>query len=334
MNLYNLKIWNAEKPDSLPTWIKLAFTLGAYLVKANTEKGKRVNIAITVPRDEYFSLFAAMGITDGIYSSNDNNDSLRDHVLKLKKGDRIIYKNGDLERKVSVVSVGKSPMDKTEMMLYIQDRNFHQGIPERQWQQRIFLLNEKYEKIKRTRVLGESEKIGVDSPLLSLLYTTEKLNKTAFSPIEAFYLVGKKNQLISQMNETIFCSGEVKGSISNFLFVEGLNNNSSYSNGKFMSSLTRKAEDNLSSNTPVLYSDATSFKKQERNFKKNPFLSIISRSDHEDRLHEVTFEITKSIIQGRNIDYLTENLVDFINNECDCIIPDGVELIAWREGIG
>ncbi|MFD1885959.1 hypothetical protein [Paenibacillus wenxiniae] len=333
MHLYNLEIIYSEKAVALPMWIKFAFAIGYYLVESNKENGKRTNIAITVPHDEYFALFAAMGIAETIYSSNNNSSSLREHILKLKKGNRIIYKTGNLARKVSVVSIGESPIDNNEMMLHIQDKNFTQGIPERQWQEKIFLLNEQYEVIKRTRIMSDREKIGIDSPLLNRLYTKQQLRGTTFFPIEAFQLVGNKNKLINQMNERIFFSGEIQGSIRNFLFVEELNNNSSYSNGKFISSLARKSENRLLPNTPVLYSDALSFRKQGINFKKNPFLGVISRSDYEDLIHEVTSEITRSIIQGKDVRYLTNHLLNSIENQYRCLVPDGVELVAWRETI-
>ncbi|RAS80758.1 hypothetical protein [Priestia endophytica] len=330
MSLKNLKLLINDEPTDLPEWINFAFVLGDYLYSQGFKNNSCSNIVVTLPTEDYFALFVAVGITDKIFSKENQLNSIKEQILNLKLGSRIIYLDNNFKRKeVSVIGFEQNPVHSDELILLVQESNYRNGIPEKDWYNRIILLDEQFENIKRTRLIGANKEIGINSPLLNELYSSEQLSKVAFYPGEAFHIVGNENQLTTLINDQIFLINNRKGTIGDFLFINNLHNNSSYVNGKFLSSFTRNTPNNLTEGVPVLYSNISSYLKQKEHFKKNPGLIILSRTDHEHRIEEINLEIGNNLIQ-KGHSYITNQIIDYLHQKGQKI-PNNIELLAWRE---
>lgn len=166
--------------------------------------------------------------------------------------------------------------------------------------------------------------------MINSLYTQAQLNKISFFPGEEFYLIGNRNVTEQFLIDNCFIHGKVNGSPGDFLYIDSLNNNSSYTNGKFFSSQTKRFTEKINPNIPVLYSDISSFRRLSNHFVKNPSLIVISRTDHEHRIYEAQAEISRKLIQGKG-QFITPSVVRYLR-DTGSTIPGSVELIAWREG--
>lgn len=326
MSIKNLKILNKSGAIELPDWINFAFELGAYINDYGIKYKKPSSIVLSVPSGQFFSLFIAMGIADKTFSVNKQMQSIRKAILSLGKGSRIIYQDEQSSRKASVVSVEPSPVFENEMILKIKDGKMDRGIPEKQWIDRITILDEEFDEIKRTRKVSKKQKIGLDnSCLLKELYSTNQLNKVSFYPGDNFYLIGNTVEINECLDEEIFIYKNIKGTISDFLY---LDNSNSYTNGKLFSSQMKKNDVEINQEIPVLFSDLNSYIKQSKYFKSNTKVIISSRTDSENRIHEVKEELKRDLLQG---DYtiVTDEVVDYLKS-ANTQIPKGIEFFAWR----
>lgn len=327
--IQTLKLITNNSHITLPNWITFAFSLGAFLYDEGIKNRKRAHIAITLPSDKYFSLFVLMGISDQIYSVRKQMRSIRNQVMSLKPGSRVIFRDSMSSRKVSVLGIKPSPYKEGELLLYIQDKGFERGIPERSWLENIFILDEKYDDIKRTRKVSSKKQLGINSLLLKELYSEDSLIKTAFYPKDFYYIVGNRFTLEQQISEVFFSFNGVKGSIKDFLYVENLINESSYINGRFFSSQLKKMDYEISDAVPVIFSDTTSFRKQNSFFSSNPSLLILNRTEQEHKIEEVTAELSRKFIE-QDITFITNEVLDYINSY-PAATPCGIEFFAWRE---
>jgi hypothetical protein len=328
MSIKDLRILSKKGSIDLPDWINFAFELGALLNEQGIKYKKPLNIIISLPSEHYFSLFIAMGIAEKAFSINKQMRSIRKTILGLTKGSRIIYRDEQSSRKASVISLEPSPVFENEMILKIKDGKIDRGIPERQWIDRVILLDEEFDEVKRARKVNANQKIGLaNSQLLRVLYTESQLNKVAFYPGDYFYIVGNTAQLIDSMKEQLFLYNSVRGSISDFLY---LDNSNSYTNGKLFSSQMKKNEIDIDIDreVPVIYSDLLSFIKQGKYFKSNPKIIISGRTDSENRIDEVKEELKREILQ-REHKIVTDEVVSFLNST-NTLIPNGIEFVAWR----
>ncbi|EIJ81801.1 hypothetical protein PB1_02640 [Bacillus methanolicus PB1] len=326
MSIKNLKILNNKGSIDIPDWINFAFELGAYINDNGIRYKKAIGIILSLPSEHFFSLLIAMGIADKTFSINKQMRSIRKTVLSLTKGSRIIYKDEQSSRKASVISVEPSPVFENEMILKIKDGKIERGIPERQWIDRVILLDEEFNEIKRTRKVSNKQKVGLDSsPLLRVLYSSSQLNKVEFYPGDYFYIVGNITQVNESMREEIFIYNGVRGSIADFLYMD---NSNSYTNGKLFSSQMKKNEGEIREGVPVIFSDLNSYLKQAKNFPKNPKIIVSSRTDNENRIHEVKEELKRKFLQNE-YRIVTKEIVDYLNST-DTQIPNGVEFLAWR----
>lgn len=326
MTIKNLKVRSKKGPIDIPDWINFAFELGAYINNHGIKYKKSINLILSLPSEQYFSLFIAMGIADKTFSTNKQMRSIRKTVINLEKGSRIIYQDEQSARKASVISVEPSPVFKEEMILKIKDGKIERGIPESYWIDRVILLDEEFDEIKRTRKVSKKQQVGLDnSSLLRVLYTSGHLNKVEFYPGDSFYLVGNIGQINEIISQEIFIYEGVKGTLKDFLYFDKSN---SYTNGKIFSSQMKKIDVEVNKEVPVIYSDLYSFLKQDKHFTTNPKIILSSRTDNENRLHEVKEEIRRELLQG---DYkiVTEEIVDYLKST-DTQIPLGVEFLAWR----
>lgn len=326
MSIKNLMVLNKRDSISLPDWVNFAFELGSFIFEGGVKFRKPVNIIISLPSELYFPLFIAMGIADRKFSVNKQVRSIRKQVMSLKTGSRIIYQDKESSRKVSVLSVEQSPVFKNEMILWIQDRNMKSGIPEKQWIDRLVLLDEELDEIKRSRKVSNKKEIGLErSALLSELYSPNQLNKVSFYPGDYLYLVGNTSKIVDQMSEEIFTFNDKIGSINDFLYMDDKN---SYTNGKLFSSQMKKNTAEIVEDVPVIYSDVNSYIKQSKYFSKNPQIIVYSRMDNESRLQEFKEEIKRKLLQeGHNI--LTHEMIGYLKSN-DTKIPNGIELLVWR----
>lgn len=329
MSLYQLKLNIEYKTVELPPWVQFAFTLGAFLYDEGIKYRKHANVLVTVPNEQFFSLFVAIGIADKIFSTRKQMRAVRKQILDLSTGSRIIYSDGHSQRKVSVISIEESPVLKGEMILYIQDKNFKRGIPEKHWLDKIILLDEEFDDIKRTRIIGKNQQVGVNSPLLEELYSENQLSKISFYPGEKFYIVGNQKKLAETLYEKCFSLNEKKGAIDDFLYVENLSKDNSYVNGKFISSYSKNPGFEIDTSIPVIFSDATAYRKQSSLFPKNPSLIVVSRSDQEQRIMDVISDINRRIVQNE-IQFITNEVLTYLESAVS-LIPNGIELIVWRE---
>jgi uncharacterized protein YbaR (Trm112 family) len=323
-----LKLFLDNKAHPLPPWITFAFSLGAFLHEKGVKDKKNANIVVSLPSEQYFTLFVAVGIADKIFSARRELHSIRQQILSLNKGSRIIYQDHESARKASVVSVEPSPVIKGEFILFIQDGNIQLGVPERQWMEKIILLEEEFPEIKRRRRVGKNHQIRISSSFMKTLYSEEQLSKASFYPGDNFYIVGDKENFIEMLSETCFFINGQKGTIGDFLYIENLQNNNSYFNGKFFSSRMKNTYE-INDNVPVLFSDTLSYRKQIRLFAQNPSLIVIGRSEHENHIHDVVSDVTRRIILG-DTEMITNEIVNYIE-DYGASIPAGIELFAWRE---
>jgi len=326
MSILNLKLLQNNKSYALPSWIKFAFGIGSFLCQEGIRYNRHANIAVSLPTDHFFAVLAACGIADKALSERKQIRSIRKQVVGLNPGSRVILTRAGQTKEVSVVSVEKNPYT-DEMLLYVQDGSVKHGVPERSWMDSIFLLDEEFDEIKRSRRVNK--KIGITSPLINSIYTQAQLSKTSFFPGDAFYLVGNRNLTEYYLKESAFIYDGIAGSAADFLYFEGFDNNSSYINGKFFSGQAKRFPVEINPSVPVLYSDIGSFRRQSRHFEKNPSLIVISRTDHEHRIYEAQAEISRKLIQG-NGQFITQEVAKYLK-DFSIPIPDGIEMIAWRE---
>lgn len=325
MSIMNLKIVDKGRTIDLPDWIKYAFALGFYMNDHGIKYRKPANIIISLPTNRFFPLFVSMGIVDKTFSINKQEKSIKKAILNLKKGSRIIYHDGNVSRKVSVLSFEPSSVFDNEMILKIQDKGFERGVAERYWLEKFTLLDEEYDDVKRTRRISEKLTLGVESPLLRELYTQQNLNKVKFYPGDEFYLVGHISQLEEDMNERIFTYKNKIGSIKDFLYID---NNNSYTNGKLFSSQARRFEYETQSEIPVIFSNINSYLKKSHYFEDNPKIIITDRMDIADRMYLINLDIERDIIQHER-KIITDEILEYLkslNIEC----PNGIEFLAWR----
>jgi len=326
MSIKELKVLSKKGAIDIPDWINFAFELGAFIYDQGIKYKKPINLILSLPSDHYFSLFIAMGLADKTFSINKQMRSIRKTILNLGQGSRIIYKDEKSSRKASVICVEPSPVFANEMILKIRDGKIERGIPEKQWIERVTILDEEFDEIKRTRKVNENQKIGIDNNrLLRMLYSSSQLNKVAFYPGDIFYLVGNTSQILESLNDKIFLYNGVHGTIGDFLY---LDNSNSYTNGKLFSSLMKKTEYELNTEVPIIYSDLNSYIKQDKHFTTNPKIIISSRTDSENRLHEVKEELKRKFLQGE-CKIATNEILEYLNTN-EAHIPLGVEFLAWR----
>ncbi|EHL79386.1 hypothetical protein [Bacillus smithii] len=325
MSIMNLKIINNDRTIDLPDWIKFAFTLGFYLNDHGIKDMKPINIIISLPSDRFFPLFVAMGILDKTFSVNKQEKSIRQAILNLKKGSRIIYHDGKVSRKVSVVSFEPSTVLKDQMLLMIKGPKVEIGVPEQDWLEKFTLLDEEYDEVKRTRKVSKKFTLGVESPLLVELYTKQNLNKLNFYPGDKFYMVGNTSQLEEDMNEKIFTYNNKIGSIKDFLYIH---NNNSYTNGKFFSSRARRWEYEIQSDIPVIFANINSYLKKSHYFKDNPKIIITDRTDFAERMYLINQDIERDITQHER-KIVTSELVKYLELS-NIVSPKGIEFLAWR----
>ncbi|MFB2346826.1 hypothetical protein [Priestia megaterium] len=326
MSIKNLKILDKVGVADLPSWINFAFELGTYINDYGIRHKKVTSILLSLPSEQFFSLLIVMGIADKRFSTNKQMRSIRKTVLSLQKGSRIIYQDEQSSRKASVISVEPSPVFENEMILKIKDGKIERGIPERQWMERVILINEEVDEIKRTRKVSKKQQVGLDSSdLLRMLYPSSQLNKIAFYPGDLFYLIGNIAQIKDSMSEKIFYSNGCQGSIGDFLY---LDNTNSYTNGKLFSSQMKKIEVEINEKLPVIYSGINSYMKQAKYFSKNPRIIVTSRSDNENRIDEIKQELKREFLQGE-YKIVTEEFIDYLKST-NTQIPTGIEFLAWR----
>jgi hypothetical protein len=325
MSLENIKVLHNKRVIDLPDWIHFAFNLGTYIYEHGIKYKKPTNIIVSLPSDKFFPIFIAMGIADKTFSIRKQMRSIRKTVLNLVQGSRIIYQDGQSSRKASVICVEPSPVFENEMILKIKDGKIERGIPERQWMERVILLDEEFDEIKRTRKVGKNQQIGLDSLLLKMLYTSSQLNSTAFYPGDEFYLIGNSTQIEEEMREKLFFYNGAGGSVSDFLYMD---NRNSYTNGKFFSSQIKKFDTDISNDVPAIFTNLNSFFKQVRHFPKNPKIIISSRTDNDIRIHEVKEEIKRELLQ-EEYKIVTDEVVAYLKSS-DTPIPNGIEFFAWR----
>ncbi|MFD4819525.1 hypothetical protein [Peribacillus butanolivorans] len=326
MSIKDLKVLSKKGALDIPDWINFSFELGAYINDHGIKYKKPISLILSLPSEHYFSLLIAMGIADKTFSINKQMRSIRKTILNLVQGSRIIYKDDQSSRKASVICVEPSPVFENEMILKIKDGKIERGIPEKQWIERVIILDEEFDEIKRTRKVSKNQKLGFENnSMLRMLYSSSQLNKVAFYPGDTFYLVGNTAQIIESLNEKIFLYNGVQGTIGDFLY---LDNSNSYTNGKLFSSQLKKNDDEIGVEVPVIYSDLNSYIKQDKHFTTNPKILVSSRTENENRLHEVKEELRRKLLQGDH-KIVTDEIVDYLNST-ETQIPLGVEFLAWR----
>jgi len=321
----NLGVIYNQKTFNLPIWVRFAFKIGSYINEKGIWYKKRTKILISLPSNQYFSPLVAMGIVDKNFAVNKHFRSIKNTILNLEKGSRIIYQDGTSTRKMSVIGVEPSPVFENQMILKIKDKKFERGVPERDWINKIIILDEEPEEIKRTRKVSNKQQVGItDKPLLKTLYRSSQIQKASFYPGDFFYLIGNKERINQEVNEHIFHYEDTSGSIGDFLYMD---NRNSYINGKLFSSKIRKFDFEVNDKVPVIFSDTISYMNQSQNFEANPQVIITSRTDSEARFQESIFEI-KRVMLEHNCEIVTDDLLKYLGEDN---IPNHIEFIAWRE---
>ncbi|WP_377890402.1 hypothetical protein [Alkalihalobacillus sp. R86527] len=326
MSIHNLKVLHNSIEKDVPKWIVFANKLGEYLYDHGSHYNASSKIVISLPTQQYFSLFVAMGIADKKFSINKQTRSIQKTFLSLGPGRRIIYIDDDKTREMSVLAVEESPVFKGEMLLHVKDGSVKYGIPERQWLEKVIILDEEHENIKKTMKVKKGKQLGLtENTFLKNVYPHNQLNKNAFFPGDHFYLVGNLSDIEEWLSEKIFISNGEKGSLQDFLFLDSKN---SYTNGKLISSQKKKLEFDICDSTPVIFSDSLSYLNQKRRFLNNPQIIITSRTDSESRFIEIMEQLKMEYLQNETA-LITEDVQNFLRTS-DVEVPSGIELMGWR----
>lgn len=326
MSISKLYIIDETGLSDLPNWVKLAFTLGSYVYDIKSLENKTIKIMISLPTELFFAQLIAMGIADKKFSTKKEDKSIREQILSLKKGDRIIYQDKNSARRVSVLSVESNIVFKDEKVLKVSDGGGLQlSIPEKNWINKITLLNEEYDEVKRSMRVGKNHKGLNENLLLKELYTKDHLNKISFYPGEYFYIVGNIAQQHDLLEETIFRFKNLDGSIKDFIYID---NKSGYQNGSILSSRSDLSKIQIEQGVPVIFSDLNSYIKQNPFFRNNPQIIVTSRNDTKRRLDIVNNDLKRMYLQ-QEMEIITEKIIDHVKYN-NIIIPHGIEIFAWR----
>ncbi|KGX85784.1 hypothetical protein [Pontibacillus litoralis] len=327
MSINNLKVLHNQIEKEIPSWVRFANVLGEYIYEYGYHYKKNAKVVISLPTQQYFSLFVAMGIANRKFSVNKQTRSIRKTFLSMESGKRIIYLDNDKTRKMSVLALEESPITKGEMLLKVMDaKGVEFGIPERQWLEKIIILDEDYEGIKQSIKVNGKKQLGLnENTLLKNIYSQNQLNRNAFFPGDYFYLIGNLADVEDCIKEEIFISEGERGSLQDFLY---LNKENSYTNGKLISSQKKKLDFEVIESTPIIFTDSLSYLKQKKNFQGNPQIIITSRTESESRLLEITEELKREYLQHETT-LITGELLEFIHSN-EVKVPNGVELIGWR----
>lgn len=323
-----LKLFLDNEILRIPPWIKFALSLGAFLIDEGVKNGEKANVVVTLPIEEYFSLFAAVGIADRVFSTKKEVDSIHEKLKSLNVGSRLIFVNNGKRKKVSVVRIEESNVSPGQLLLYIRNGTLEHGIPENQWLEKFILLGEESAEIKRSIRVRSSQKTGVNIDFLKHLYSQEMLNQTDFYPGEYYYLIGNKNKILNRLGEAIFIINGTRGTFKDFLYISSYSNNS-YSNGKIFSDRSKKIKQTIDSSKPVIYDNISGFLKQSNKFNQNPSLIIVSRSDHDQRIDQLESTLTRKIVQN-DIQFISKDILKYID-QYGAQVPSGIELVGWRE---
>ena len=319
LSLENVKV-------DLPEWMTFSFALGKYINKYTYNLHKPIRIIMSLASTDYIPLLVAMSLSDQHFNQNKQSQSIKKKISELKPGTRIIYLENGKRTSVSVVEVGSSPVVENEMMLHIMVGTVKQGVPERQWLERLILMKDEEKIMKRSKKISDAKVLGIsENKLLKNVYTASQLNKASFYPEDIFYLVGNIQKITSQASEQIFFANGIYGGIKDFLYVDGSN---SYTNGKIISSQKRDIDFEVKTRSPVIFWGAQSYLKQKQHFKDNPWLTLFSRTDNEYRINELVNEIERNLTQEK-CEYITDHLREYLQEQ-NVNVPRGIELIAWR----
>ena len=81
MSINNLKVLHNQVEKEMPNWITFANTLGEYLYDHGCHYNTSSKIVISLPTQQYFSLFVAMGIANKKFSINKQTRSIQKTFL-------------------------------------------------------------------------------------------------------------------------------------------------------------------------------------------------------------------------------------------------------------
>ncbi|MCY1692424.1 hypothetical protein OVA29_19320 [Exiguobacterium sp. SL14] len=326
MYLDTLKLSYNNSIFELSDWIKFSFVLGGYIYENGIKNSKPIRVVVSLPNSDYVPLFVAIGIADKNYNQDKQLKNIKKTILDLDIKSRIIFNDNGKKKYVSVVRIEESPICKGEMVLYIQNGNVVQGVPDRDWLEKIIILNDEEKVIKRSRKVNKSKVLGLsNNKFLSKIYKNSQLNKASFYPLDSFYLVGNVKLLEERLKTKCFYIEDEYGSLKDFLYIDDVN---SYTNGKIISSHLRQLNFEFNSKVPVIFSEAKGYLKQKNFFTHNPWICTINRSDNENNLFDFFNEIHRSIVQENN-NYLTKELLEYLEKN-NTKIPRGVEVMVWR----
>lgn len=319
-----LRIGNVK--IDLPEWMTFSFALGKYINEYTYNLHKPIRIIMSLASTDYIPLLVAMSLSDQHFNQNKQSQSIKKKISELKPGTRIIYLENGKRTSVSVVEVGPSPVVENEMMLHIMVGTVKQGVPERQWLERLILMKDEEKIMKRSKKVSDAKVLGISgNHLLKNVYTASQLNKASFYPEDIFYLVGNIQKITSQASEQLFFANGIYGGIKDFLYVDGSN---SYTNGKIISSQKRDIDFEVKTRSPVIFWGVQSYLKQKHHFQDNPWLTVFSRTDNEYRIDELVNEIERNLTQEK-CEYITDHLREYLQEQ-NINVPRGIELIAWR----
>lgn len=321
-----LKLHLNEGIVKLPDWVVFSLSIGRYLKEHTRSQGKPTRMLISLPNNDYIPLLIAIGIADGNFELNEDRESVKEKILSLQEGHRIIYLKDGKPTNVSVIEVGTSPVTENEMMLHVLIEGMKLGIPERQWSDRIILTNGDEGTVKRSRKVSDKKILGIKgNGLLKKIYPLENLLNSSSYSEDAFYMIGNLKKIHNQMNEHFFYTDDVYGSPKDFLYTDDEN---SFTNGKVISSQKRDIDFKVMESVPVIYWGCDSYLRQRHHFKSNPSITIFSRTENESRIDELLNEVEREMVHGGH-EYMTDHMRRYLN-EKRVDLPRGIELMVWR----
>jgi len=86
-----LKLHLNEGIVKLPDWVVFSLTIGKYLKVHAQSQGKPIRMMISLPSNDYIPLLIAIGIADGNFELNEDRGAVKEKIMSLQEGHRIIY---------------------------------------------------------------------------------------------------------------------------------------------------------------------------------------------------------------------------------------------------
>lgn len=307
----------------VPDWFKFFSSLGAYLIRNPGMKHHKTHIAVSLPGTDFVPLVTAAGMSDTIFNRRLLKQTIVDRITSLTEGQTIFLtrKNKREIYTFKDIITHPVPIFENERCARLVSKGMTTIIPERSWSQlQIASTDQRY---KRKQLKG----FGFGSPFLKELYGKEKLLNAASEYTTEFYIIGNNAKILELSSAETLSYRALKGTFADLLCFKG--KQSAYYHSVIISNVGKeKKERNLEPNVPIIFTDALSYLNKAHLSLKNPSIIFLNRTDTGDRNNEVVLDIKRRTLE-KETEIITDSVIDFLGEMEK--IPNGIELLAWRE---